>query len=173
MFGWLHVLFLCSWASLSSPLLINCWIVRRKKQNLEKEINGVENKWWWWIEYQDTYFLQHTLFLYLSFITSLMIRKFNLGKTSKKIKCIFYDIVLKGRGVKDQNQISEKIWNYDKGFKGGRWKNLMSQIHLSNILFIMCIKQQYSHINVKILYSFQVMTFIVHFLYPNLSLCNN
>ena len=86
-----------------------------------------------------------------------------LGKTSKKIKCIFYDIVLKGRGVKDQNQISEKIWNYDKGFKGGRWKNLMSQIHLSNILFIMCIKQQYSHINVKILYSFQVMTFIVHF----------
>ena len=87
-----------------------------------------------------------------------------LGKTSKKIKCIFYDIVLKGRGVKDQNQISEKIWNYDKGFKGGRWKNLMSQIHLSNILFIMCIKQQYSHINVKILDSFQVMTFLVHFL---------
>ena len=96
-----------------------------------------------------------------------------LGKTSKKIKCIFYDIVLKGRGVKDQNQISEKIWNYDKGFKGGRWKNLMSQIHLSNILFIMCIKQQYSHINVKIIYSFQVMTFIVHFFYSNLSLCNN
>ena len=31
-----------------------------------------------------------------------------LGKTSK-INCIFYDIWQKGRGSKDQNQISEKI----------------------------------------------------------------
>ena len=72
MFGWLPASSLCLWAWLSSPLLINCWIVRRKKQNLEKEINGVENKWWWLIKYLDTFFLQLTLFLYLSFIISLM-----------------------------------------------------------------------------------------------------
>ena len=32
-----------------------------------------------------------------------------LGKTSIKKNCIFYDIVLKGRGVKDQNLISRNI----------------------------------------------------------------
>ena len=31
-----------------------------------------------------------------------------------KKKCIFYDIVSKGRGVKDKNQIFKNILNYDK-----------------------------------------------------------
>ena len=37
-----------------------------------------------------------------------------LREDFKKKKCIFYDIVSKGRGVKDKNQIFKNILNYDK-----------------------------------------------------------
>ena len=37
-----------------------------------------------------------------------------------KKNCIFYDILQKGRGSKDQNQISEENLNLDKVLGGGR-----------------------------------------------------
>ena len=65
------------------------------------------------------------------------------GRLQNK-KCIFHDIVLKGRGSKDQNQISDKIWNLDKVSRGVGEK-------ISCYIFInqtfccnMCYKVQYS-----------------------------
>ena len=52
-------------------------------------------------------------------------------ETSKKKHCIFYDIWQKGRGSKDQNQISEKKLNLDK-FLGGVGKRL--QCHKNSYL---------------------------------------
>ena len=44
-------------------------------------------------------------------------KQYNKGRLQKK-KCIFYDIWQKGRGSKDQNQISEKNLNLDKVLGG-------------------------------------------------------
>ena len=42
----------------------------------------------------------------------------SLREDFNKKNCIFYDIVIKGRGVKDQNLISRNIWNLDKASRG-------------------------------------------------------
>ena len=64
--------------------------------------------------------------------------------TASKKDSIFYDIVLKGGGSKDQNQILEQNWNLDKLIHGSRWKDLMLQLKIFNIVLKCTIISQNS-----------------------------
>ena len=65
------------------------------------------------------------------------------GRLQKKKHCIFYDIWQKGRGSKDQNQISEKNLNLDKVLRGvGKRLQCHKNSYLKN-LFFFALKQHF------------------------------
>ena len=63
----------------------------------------------------------------------------------KKKNCIFYDIWQKGRGSKDQNQISEKNLNLDKVLGGvGKRLQCHKNSYLKNLVFYCLFCQKIS-----------------------------
>ena len=68
-----------------------------------------------------------------------------LREDFKKKNCIFYDIWQKGRGSKDQNQISEKNLNLDKVLGGvGKRLQCHKNSYLKNLVFYCLFCQKIS-----------------------------
>ena len=89
--------------------------------------------------------MTYTWLIRVYFIVRTQFYNYWIREAFKKKNCIFYDIWQKGRGSKDQNQISEKNLNLDKVLGGvGKRLQCHKNSYLKNLVFYCLFCQKIS-----------------------------